>query len=87
MQNTDMKIGNIFVSPIMDILNDGDQNGWLTFSWDKECHDCNFLPMCHSGCIFRKRSEGREKLCSIDKVTHKRLVRLLYDEYERCASR
>lgn len=81
MQNTDMKIGNILDNSITDILNNGDQNGWLSFQWDDECKSCNFLPMCHSGCIYRKRASEKNRICSIDRTTHHELVKLMYQYF------
>ena len=82
MQNTDLKIGNVLERSISDILNDGDQNGWLSFEWDKECVECNFLPMCHSGCIFRKKASNKSRICSIDRTTHRGLVKLMYECFQ-----
>lgn len=79
MQNEHLKIGNINESKIEDILNHGDQNGWLTFEWSDECKSCNFLPMCHSGCFFSRRVSGKDKICPINKTTHKKIAKILYE--------
>lgn len=79
MQNEHLKVGNITEANIEDILNQGDQNGWLTFAWADECKDCNFLPMCHSGCFFRRRASGKNKICDVSKATHKQIAKLLYE--------
>lgn len=80
MQNTNMAIGNLLHTNINEILNNGDQNGWLSFQWDENCKDCNFLPMCHSGCIYQKRASGKSRICAIDQTTHRDLVKLVYQQ-------
>lgn len=79
MQNQNLKVGNINDASIEDILNNGDQNGWLTFAWADECKECNFLPMCHSGCFFRRRASGKNKICDVSMATHKHIAKLLYE--------
>lgn len=81
MQNTDMKIGNILQRPIAEILGDGDQKGWLSFKWDNECKECQLLPLCHSGCIFEKKASNLKRLCSLNKMTYKEVVKLIYEDY------
>ena len=83
MQNMECRIGNIFENSLKEILDDGDQKGWLTFKWEDECKECKFLPMCHSGCIFRKRVSGKTKICALQISTHKQLIKLLFDEIKK----
>ena len=79
MQNHEVSIGNITNNTIDEILDNGDQNGWLTFVWDSSCQDCVFLPLCHSGCIYRRRISGERK-CTIEKQTCNSLLKVLYEQ-------
>ena len=83
MQNQSLKIGNLKENDLKEILNSGDQNGWLSFTWSDDCMDCNILPMCHSGCFFRRRSSGKSKICELSKYTYRQIAKIIYEVSER----
>lgn len=79
MQNKALCIGNINDKSLEYILDTETQNGWLNFQWSSECTNCNILPLCHSGCLYIRRASGQNKICAIEKVTHKDIIKLIYE--------
>lgn len=50
--------------------------------WPEECNDCKYLPMCHSGCLIRKRENEYKPSCNpITKILDKYLKK--YYEFWR----
>lgn len=58
-------------------------NRWLDIKWNESCHNCEVLPLCHSGCAFQKNKTGQVFKCMERKNTFKDILKMYCKEFER----
>ncbi|MGX8795226.1 SPASM domain-containing protein [Fusibacter sp. JL298sf-3] len=56
---------------------------WLDSSYDSNCSNCEVLPLCHSGCIYKRFETNEPSLCMNRKGTFKKILKITHEEIER----